>query len=109
MQAQVADDLANHERYTAEQKQVRSTYEQEFKLHEDSLDLNNTLRAKIDSYRDVLSKLTSIPGSKPKLPPKEEIKCLRPLTRIHEIVTPNVKARATVYSQQVKGKGKLYK
>ena len=73
LKAQVADDLANHERYTAQQKQVISAYEQASRLHEDSLDFNNSLRAKIDSYRDVISKLTSIPGSNPKLPPKQVI------------------------------------
>ena len=105
IQAQVAEDLANHDKYAAEQKQVREYYEATTKLHENSLDLNRTLRAKIESFRDVFSKLLNPSTSGCKFPAKEEIPCLKPLSRKIEIVTPNVKAKATVYSQQVKGKG----
>merc|ERR1712223_662053 len=66
---------------------------------------NRTLRSKIDCYRDVLSKLNTASEGNSTLPTREKISCLKPLNRGIEIITPNIKARATVYSQQVKGKG----
>ena len=106
IQAQVSEDLANHEKYSTEQKQVREKYEVASKSHEKSLDLNRSLRDKIDCYRDVIEKLTTTAQEASSFPPKEKISCLKPLNRGVEIITPNIKARATVYSQQVKGKGK---
>ena len=102
--------MSHHERLAADQKRIRDSYEQATKSHENSLDLNRSLRAKIDSYWDVLSKLVSGGTASIQeeevqngvLPLKESISCLKPLVRTFEIVTPNVKARATVYSQQVK-------
>ena len=106
IKAQVAEDLANYEKYTIGQKQVRNEYETTSKSHNYSLDLNRTLRAKIESYRDVFAKLLTVSGSADsKFPAIEDVVCLKPLTRKMEIVTPNIKARATVYSQQVKAKG----
>merc|ERR1712223_152871 len=66
---------------------------------------NRTLRSKIDCYRDVLSKLITASEGNSTRPTREKISCLKPLNRGIEIITPNIKARATVYSQQVKGKG----
>ena len=105
-QAQVAEDLANYEKYTTGQKQVRNEYESTSNSHGCSLELNRTLRAKIECYRDIFAKLLSASGNiNSNFPKIENIVCLKPLTRKMEIVTPNIKARATVYSQQVKAKG----
>ena len=84
---------------------MREKYEVVSKSHEKSLDLNRSLRDKIDCYRDVIEKLTSATQGVSSFPQKEKISCLKPLNRGLEIITPNIKARATVYSQQVKGKG----
>lgn len=43
-----------------------------------------------------------MPSSNSTFPKKEEVRCLKPLSKSIEILTPNVKARATVYSQTVK-------
>ena len=87
---------------------MREKYETVSKAHEKSLDNNRTLRSKIDCYRDVLSKLITASEGNSTLPTREKISCLKPLNRGIEIITPNIKARATVYSQQVKGKGMLF-
>ena len=47
-----------------------------------------------------------MPSSNSTFPKKEEVRCLKPLSKSIEIITPNVKARATVYSQTVKATGK---
>ena len=85
---------------------MREKYEVVSKSHDKSLDLNRSLRDKIDCYRDVIEKLTTATQGVSSFPQKEKISCLKPLNRGLEIITPNIKARATVYSQQVKGKGK---
>ena len=105
-QAQVSEDLANFEKYSNEQKEVREKYEATSAFHEKSYDINRSLRDKIDCYRDVLSKLITNTEGSSGFPSRDKIDCLKPLSREVEIITPNIKARATVYSQQVKGKGK---
>ena len=104
LKAQVSEDITNHEKYSAEQKEVREQYEKASKAHDKSLELNRILRAKIDSYRDIFTQLITASDGNSTFPPKEKINCLKPLNRGIEIITPNIKARATVYSQQVKGK-----
>merc|ERR1712110_1125431 len=81
---------------------VRDDYEKSTKNKDKSTGLNHSLRAKIECYRDIFSKLITVPSSNSTFPKKEEVRCLKPLSKSIEIITPNVKARATVYSQTVK-------
>ena len=51
-------------------------------------------RSTIATYRSVLEKLSG-----GKLPSESSIPALKPLVKSYDIVTPNIMARATVYSQ----------
>ena len=72
---------------------VRKKYDVASKVHDDSLQENIRLRKTIASYRSVLEKLGS------KMPAESSLPALKPLVKSFEIVTPNIMARATVYSQ----------
>ena len=72
---------------------MRRKYDVASKAHDESLQENNRMREMISTYRSVLEKLGS------KLPPESSLPDLKPLVKSFEIVTPNIMARATVYSQ----------
>ena len=101
LKAQLTDDVKLNDDLTTNDKAVRQKYDEVSKINEQSLAKNNSLRATIEAYRAVL-------GLGGKLPPESAIPALKPLVKSFEIVTPNVKARATVYSQtKFKSDGKI--
>ncbi len=98
LKSKVEAQRAVHAKLKAEQTEVRSNYELATTVHDTADEKNRNLRLKIEIFRNVLS-LGGI------LPDSDRVSALRPIVSdSHTPGTPNVKARATVYSmnQQLK-------
>jgi len=87
-----------HSQMKSEQAEVRSRFETATSVHDSSAVTNKALRQKIQVFRNILSLAGTLPDS-------ERVSALKPVHSDSIIPgTPNVKARATVYSmnQQLK-------
>jgi len=94
LKGQVENDLEANRQLVTQDAEVRRKYDESSKTNDESLQKNNKLRSTIATYRSVLEKLSG-----GKLPSESSIPALKPLVKSYDIVTPNIMARATVYSQ----------
>ncbi len=96
LRKRLSDKLKEDEQLRERETRTRPNFDLMTRRCESAKETNEDLRKKVSTFRDILVKL------KPdkKLP---ECQALRPLFRPLDIVTPNVKARATLWGSSTAG------